>query len=670
MPPENPSKKRPLDLAALRQRQLQSRKRRAVDPAAKTAPTDTPKSSSPKSVSPKVATVPTPLLAVEDIPVAARPLPPTKPSLSSENPVFSIFGQKRALNQTKSSLDLNPFARKTVGLTKTKKPNPFQVLRTLSNAETEEDSDAAPKVNVSQGIAFDATAKAGHHVINALREPRRTLSCPADLFSSNATYEPKPLPTCRTKVESWTLDDDASSGEGSVTSEDEEQSVILELLSNDDLLKQKLVKAKESPETSSPFMSFLKKGSMDMPPLDSADAENLLRLSNAPINSSSVNSSLSGKTQPGTAHPPLDWTLKSSATFTSDVSFAWCSELNSAEDSANLISFVAQAQSGDKQTAFQHCLYHWIYPVEVNSPTRVSVVIKILGKLADKASLEPHEETEYKAFLSLEETWKRAFRSLYYITRNGQSAYFYYISSEFSVLFFGEDAKAGLECEAILSRSTAGIRKQLQKDDINFEVVGASRKTPLPDEIKMGKSLEHADADEDTDFLKAQEVAPRMQKDNEDASTLRFVGHSNVHGLFDFLLNWKEPRTERRAERFPTLLAPSPFLNGCLQSAEVTKNGQVRNATRRTSGSDALAIRYNLKLSGYILPSSAAKLLEIMRKSQKGGIAEQFSAHFRTDSRTIGLNGGVTDVRNGDSGSLKLAKVDSVICEDDLFRAM
>jgi len=61
----------------------------------------------------------------------------------------------------------------------------------------------------------------------------------------------------------------------------------------------------------------------------------------------------------------------------------------------------------------------------------------------------------------------------------------------------------------------------------------------------------------------------RPKKSSNPYSTLIISDHHAVHGLFDFLLNWIDPIASRRAEGFPLLISPKPFLNASLKAAQV-----------------------------------------------------------------------------------------------------
>lgn len=56
---------------------------------------------------------------------------------------------------------------------------------------------------------------------------------------------------------------------------------------------------------------------------------------------------------------------------------------------------------------------------------------------------------------------------------------------------------------------------------------------------------------------------------NARRSVLVFRGHMGVHGLFNFLLNWRDNRVEFRSRGPPMLVAPCVFLNATVKQAEV-----------------------------------------------------------------------------------------------------
>jgi hypothetical protein len=84
-----------------------------------------------------------------------------------------------------------------------------------------------------------------------------------------------------------------------------------------------------------------------------------------------------------------------------------------------------------------------------------------------------------------------------------------------------------------------------------------------------------------------------LQKELE---PLEFCGSMNVHGLYDFLLKWHEPRSDKRASSLPYLYSSKPFLNASLKSAQVLKSMQIKQASGECG--------YKLVIKGYLIINS------------------------------------------------------------------
>lgn len=59
---------------------------------------------------------------------------------------------------------------------------------------------------------------------------------------------------------------------------------------------------------------------------------------------------------------------------------------------------------------------------------------------------------------------EKSFQSLYSLLRGRRCAYFYYVSPTFTVLFLSEGMSATGQLEAVLNKSTRGLRKALEKE--------------------------------------------------------------------------------------------------------------------------------------------------------------------------------------------------------------
>jgi hypothetical protein len=78
-------------------------------------------------------------------------------------------------------------------------------------------------------------------------------------------------------------------------------------------------------------------------------------------------------------------------------------------------------------------------------------------------------------------------------------------------------------------------------------------------------------------------------------SALFFPSNVSCHSLYDFLLNWVDPKVEVRARGPPKLVASCPFLNATMTCASVSKPTLVRQGTAKQS-------IWKLTIKGTILP--------------------------------------------------------------------
>lgn len=101
---------------------------------------------------------------------------------------------------------------------------------------------------------------------------------------------------------------------------------------------------------------------------------------------------------------------------------------------------------------------------------------------------------------------------------------------------------------------------------------------------------------------------------------LHFNGPLQVHGLYDFLLRWREPRSDRRSQCFPVLYASHPFVNASLRAAKVTRSlssvQQVVSASASTSGptpsTTSTTEGFKMTLKGVILPNATGHILSAL----------------------------------------------------------
>ncbi|TPX37047.1 hypothetical protein SmJEL517_g00845 [Synchytrium microbalum] len=383
----------------------------------------------------------------------------------------------------------------------------------------------------------------------------------------------------------------------------------------------------------------------------------------APGTKSSTTSASSSSAYKVGSSLPSDWTLKRSIIFLSRTSLDWCSSQNSIQDSINLFSFVQDNQKEkDAKVAFDHSLYYWAY-IDRPAPQQVALMTKVLPK-AREAKLKPEELAGLQHFQSCEEQWKQAIRSVYHSVRNNLTDEFYYINGEFSAHFrAGKSTKSG-QCEAVISNATRGLRKSLEGEGIAFEVCTRKKKwatEALPEVTK--------DTEQELEEMEQQQPGRTIvsNKEQEESSpSLHFKGHPGVHGVFDYLLNWRDERANRRAAQLPILLSHKPFLHATLKSLEIVKNGKILNNSSfdSVSGMQKVETMYRLELVGHVLPRTMSILVELManRTGMNG-----FMATLVCDEKTIGLNDTLLASNDDEDEDCRLIPIRSIGYKDGQF---
>ncbi|KAJ3297488.1 hypothetical protein HK104_000447 [Borealophlyctis nickersoniae] len=491
------------------------------------------------------------------------PAAPTGGALPKPLAEVNPFSTKSSDPHEKPGRQRNPFSLlKTLSNSQFASDSPSEE----SDVKVAESSSVCLAVPVDDPAVGPVSSKAGEHVINALRKSfaTKSFSCPSIMLRNDTSTS---LALVTTDFRQWkdVPSDDAESEKSDVEEEklfdrmsDAEEEKLFDRMSDTEDGAFHLANA----ETDVPFQSDLNRATTqgsgnelhrdnDLKTANAARrirptaVENpgeskLLRIlqgkNSVQFNSqidvpnwlkaerAAKSNALPTTAQPtagddfnsptGQPEPPSDWTIKTEVSVLSNTSFKWCSEATAADHAASLASHAQQQSStGQSLHAFQRCLYHWIYPPAKPPPTHLAFMPKILGKLADNTPLEEHEKAELKHFLKSEEDWKKSFKSLYDSLRNAHSKYFYYINAEFSIVFFGDDQKNGRECEAIMSRSSPGIRQHLEHEDVSFEKIESNQKNPLRGLASPGvEESDNLDGGiEDTEMREKERAQPRLK---------------------------------------------------------------------------------------------------------------------------------------------------------------
>ncbi|KAJ3328364.1 Protein O-mannosyltransferase 2, partial [Blyttiomyces sp. JEL0837] len=152
-----------------------------------------------------------------------------------------------------------------------------------------------------------------------------------------------------------------------------------------------------------------------------------------------------------------DWSIKTEITIFSKFEHDWCqknSDINVHKNMWESIKDRSNVFSG-----FQGKLCSWVYPSSKNAPSHSALIARILGAFGENTNeLKPYELAELEFFRAKENEWRMSFQSLFSLFTEELLTSFYYMNSEFSVIFQHYDG----DVRAIMSKSTYGTRKVLQ----------------------------------------------------------------------------------------------------------------------------------------------------------------------------------------------------------------
>lgn len=275
--------------------------------------------------------------------------------------------------------------------------------------------------------------------------------------------------------------------------------------------------------------------------------------------------------------------------------------------------------------------------------------------------------------------WDESFRSQWLLLRQGMLPCFTLLADRFSVSVFGEGSGpwtssiSGQECRpsqtepcAVLWPSSYELRELLQANHVAFEMAPAfeSPETNAGEAshalVVQDKELERGFATEDV----ARMDVRALRKDGEKAlfpedqaghggvlcTALFFQGTRRVHALMDvlrqhFLAQPVFPIRPQPPVRLPLLLAPAPFANAKVKSADVLKTlSSVADAAGNSQ------TQFTAELQGHFFPSQLRRLLELFRVP-----FPSFSCDFTAPPRNGASANAFTQLRG--------RRIESVSCE-------
>ncbi|XP_063531729.1 protein downstream neighbor of son homolog [Cydia strobilella] len=360
-------------------------------------------------------------------------------------------------------------------------------------------------------------------------------------------------------------------------------------------------------------------------------------------------------------HLPIDWALKSKLRLMSPKPFAWTAKLKASEEASGITGFVRCLDTTTSSTLdtsprarfHQTCLY-WQHP----QLPWLALFPRSSGRVSATGFLAGNEEVKQ----ALHTEWTESFRSLFQLLRARHCPYFYVCANTFTCLFRAAGLCGVSEPCALISPTTRGFRQTLRQEDVEFTMPLRPDKKRLntSDEDRPKNSSfdscydtmddtnvkqevqEEGSGDEDPDAFLSQlglETAMLNRINNQQArivhtaessvdsaaESLVFARGADAQALFNFLLNCKSivAATGPLAGVPPTLLAPTAFHGGTLQSLNVRES--VLHSDNKKY--------FSIELRGPILPTTIHSLFDVLKDS-----GAQFSATFAHHSPTVAFS--------------------------------
>ncbi|KAF5197884.1 downstream neighbor of Son [Thalictrum thalictroides] len=342
---------------------------------------------------------------------------------------------------------------------------------------------------------------------------------------------------------------------------------------------------------------------------------------------------------------PLDFTLKTTMKLISSYSVKWCHRLINSSKFNGMTHSTSPVGCFENQNTlllednsaavalFSQSLHSWRYPQSSLPPSIISA-LTVSSAQGDMDFL-----------LKRQLGWQDSFRNLYYMLRNNMCNIFYVCTPQFVVLFIGSDCtgKKKRTCNAYVSQSTRGLRSLLREHDISFSM-------PLCDseaELASAEDMVELSEIENNSLGQARRLGSMLDvKDNSPQSLLAFSGNAIVHGLYDFLLNYRSFLSSLVGMDVPTLCAPILFRNASISVPEVKcKEMKMTNSlaslsrgphledSESTKDSSA-GVCYSIEIKDVILPPWV--ICGIC--ASMGSEGRSFEASFTTEPASLGLN--------------------------------
>ncbi|KAF0892880.1 hypothetical protein E2562_018662 [Oryza meyeriana var. granulata] len=344
---------------------------------------------------------------------------------------------------------------------------------------------------------------------------------------------------------------------------------------------------------------------------------------------------------------PLDLTLKTTLQFVSSSSVKWCHKLSTSFGRSSIAGPNAQSyhhgcqNSGcsraerNKEFMFSKALQSWVYPQSLLPASIISAMVSSTVRGESDFLLKRHQD------------WEDSFQNLYYMLRKNLLNIFYVYTPQFVALFIGGNCLDKKQtCNAYLSQSTRGIRSLLRRHGVCFSMPLCNTEV---EQVTEDDLIELSEIQK-RNLGQALHIDAMSDVDNTTQSLLSFMGNKSVHGLYDFLLNYKSFLNSLSATDVPVLYSPVPFQNGCLHIPEV-KCREMRKADigLASSGFDAEEpgstftsvpgnICYSMEIKDPVLPPWVVSGICAAMSCD----ANSFDLMMATEPSSMGLNAAIS----------------------------
>ncbi|XP_023752935.1 uncharacterized protein LOC111901316 isoform X1 [Lactuca sativa] len=323
---------------------------------------------------------------------------------------------------------------------------------------------------------------------------------------------------------------------------------------------------------------------------------------------------------------PLDFTLKTSMCVIASSSVNWfhrlmsCGTFHGLGQSNSQVGY-QKTNCPTAQISNMKPLYSWVYPQCSLPPSVISAL-----------TLLPKGEGQMDVLTKRQLAWEASFRSLYVMMRNNICNLFYVCTGQFVAMFTNLNGA----CNAYVSQSTQSLRSLLKEQDIFFTMPLFNSKV----EQATTEELFELSEIEKHNLGKTRHTNSLFDVDNSPKSLLMFSDKKNVHGLYDFLLNYRFILPSLNSLDVPLLYSAVPFENAAVSAPEV-KCKEVRRMDHMCAPTSDSYYSIELK-DAYLPPWIISSVCDAIKLNGD----DTFEASFVIEPISIGLNVGLEGVHD------------------------